>query len=80
MNLPSITITGGALSDIFFNFDHENMKNLYAAAKGKGKGNGDEISAEDEMAALTADAKDFCQMIQEPELVEPLIADFMARR
>lgn len=75
MNLPNfVVITGGALSDIFFNFHHTTYNGACESAE-------DGLSDEQCREALAVDAHDFCLMIGEPEALEQqLIDDFMARR
>ena len=72
--LPSITISGLALSDLFFNSTLENYNAVDRSP--------DNVNCEAELkSALAADAVEFCEMIgvKGCELPHDLMNDFLAR-
>lgn len=72
MNLPSVTINGTALSDLFFNAEHPNLDLAHPA--------GEPPTNEEYRDALFKDALDFASLLDDQVTAEQLVADFMARR
>lgn len=83
MGLRGITVSldGGRLSDLYFNFEHPQRDKLYAATDGK---KGGDISDEELAAANLADAREFAGILGIPEshreeFVAELVEDFCKR-
>ncbi len=69
MKLPSITLSGLQVSDLFFNVDHYNFDVACDQEKSK----------EEIRAALHLDAIEFCEMIGNQIAPAILVEDFYAR-
>ncbi len=74
MNLPSVNISGLALSDMFFNSDLMN----YNAAQNKSMSD-ETIGTAQINAALLEDAKTFAARLDGQVTAEELVKDFLSR-
>lgn len=74
----TLSLNSGQLSDLFFNFEHPERDKLYQENNNTEK----DFSDEDELKAVTEDAKEFCSIIgygDDIEMHKALAEDFMER-